>query len=104
MYNFEQSTGKLNQFIMGVHFTDFGAFRAPYLLHLPYLYHLIRHALAVGFYIGTYTYIPPQCSDAGCERLYLPGTLIVTCGIFFTRYNTLRCAVRLSYSACRFSL
>lgn len=77
MYSFEQITGKLNQFIMGVHFTDFGAFRAPYLLCLPYLYHLIRHALAVEFYIGTYTYIPPQCSDAGCERLYLLGTLRV---------------------------
>ena len=91
MYNFEQITGKLNQFIMGVHFTDFGAFRAPYLLHLPYLYHLIRHALAVGFYIGTYTYIPPQCSDAGCERLYLPGTLMVTWDILYpVQHLTLR--------------
>lgn len=56
---------------MGVSFTDFGAFRAPYLLHLPYLYHLIRHALAVGFDLGTYTYLSPQRSDTGCECLYL---------------------------------
>lgn len=74
----QQVTSKLNQVIIRAYLTDFGTVRAPYLLCLPYLYHLIRHALAVGFYIGTYTYIPPQCSDAGCERPYLLGTLRVT--------------------------
>lgn len=63
---------------MRAYLTDFGVLRAPYLLRLFYFCHLICHALAVGFYIGTYTYIPPQRSDTGCERLYLLGALRAT--------------------------
>ena len=63
---------------MGAYLIDFGTLRAAYLLCLPYLCHLIRHTLAVGFDICTYTYIPPQCSDAGRECLYLLGALRTT--------------------------